>query len=105
MRLRTSTFLGGGVHTVRESLAEREKNQWEGKIFAFHLHKELRIKGSRQVLPPHSQSDGGLGRLTTDRRCFFSLQFPLSAGEGREKEDGGGGGVACREVAGGAELF
>lgn len=52
-------------------------------MFAFHLHKERRIKGPRQVLPPHSESDRGHGRITTDRLWFFSLQFPSLLG-GRE---------------------
>lgn len=40
------------------SFGEREragrKDEWEG--FSFHLHKECRIKGMRQVLPPNWRS-------------------------------------------------
>ena len=69
---------------------DRKRNLWEEEVFALHLHKEMRIRGSGQVFAPHSQSDRGHGWIMNDRRRFFPLQFAS---------------LLSREVVGGAEIF
>lgn len=53
----------------RKRESEGRKDEWEG--FSFHLHKECRIKGMRQVLPPNWRSARSPVRNNHCQRDFF----------------------------------